>query len=139
MSGNKSKQEIIVNGILPRDGKVLVAKRSLKKKIAPGKFHLPGGHVEFGEEPVTALVREFEEEFGLSVIIEDVFRTFSYVIDDIHTVGLSFILSSDDDLDNIKFDIDDNEQIVWVDKNNLNDYFEVNDHDFITLGLYFCH
>jgi 8-oxo-dGTP diphosphatase len=130
-------QRIIVNGILPRDGKVLIAKRSLKKKIAPGKYHLPGGHVEFGEEPVDALKREFSEEFALEIEIKDIFRTFSYMLDGVHTIGLSFVLSSDDDLDDIKFDTDDNEQIEWVDMNNLGYFFEKSDHDFVTLSQFF--
>ncbi len=130
-------QRIIVNGILTKDGKVLIAKRSHKKKIAPGKYHLPGGHVEFGENPVDALAREFQEEFGLTVHVEDTFRTFSYIIDDVHTVGLSFILSSDDDLDEVCINTDDNERIVWVDKSNLGDYLKKEDHDHITLGLFF--
>ncbi len=130
-------QRIIVNGILPRDGKVLIAKRSLKKKIAPGKYHLPGGHVEFGEEPIDALKREFSEEFDLEIEIKDIFRTFSYMLDDVHTIGLSFVLSSDDDLVDIKVDTDDNEQIEWVDMNNLGDFFEKSDHDFVTLSQFF--
>ncbi len=130
-------QRIIVNGILAKNGSVLVAKRSQSKKIAPGKYHLPGGHVEFGENPSAGVVREFIEEFGLSVIAGDVFRTFSYVIGDVHTVGITFLLTTSNDLQDIRFDKEDNEEIVWAEKTKLKEYFSDEDHDFITLSQYF--
>jgi mutator protein MutT len=130
-------QQVIVNGILENNGKVLIAKRSQNKKIAPGKYHLPGGHVEFGEEPTEALVREFKEEFGLIVCINKVFRTFTYVIDDIHTIGICYLLSSTNNLSNIQVNIEDNEEVIWVQQADLGNYFDSNDHDFITLSIYF--
>lgn len=130
-------QRIIVNGILAENGRVLVAKRSANKKIAPGKYHLPGGHVEFGEDAADAIVREFEEEFSILVIAGKVFRTFSYVIDDIHTVGITFLLTTSSNLQNVKFDKKDNEKVVWVNKKNMNKHFSDTDDDFITLSKYF--
>lgn len=130
-------QKIIVNGILLKNNEVLIAKRPISKKIAPGKYHLPGGHVEFGEETVDSLVREFKEEFGINVNVGDIFRSFSYVIDDAHTVGMSFILSSGDDLSSIDFDKEDTEEIRWVNINDFGDFFNHEDYDYITLKLFF--
>lgn len=130
-------QRIIVNGILKNNGKVLIAKRSRSKKIAPGKYHLPGGHVEFGEEPTDALSREFMEEFGLSVSANKPIRTFAYVYDDVHTVGITYLLSSDDDLSDIKVNMDDAEEIIWVQASDFANYFDDNDHDATTLSRYF--
>lgn len=130
-------QKIIVNGIIVENGCVLIAKRSASKKIAPGKYHLPGGHVVFGENPDDAIVREFNEEFGLTVVAGKVSSTFSYVIGDIHTVGITFLLTTSESLQNIKFDKEDNEEIVWMEKSNIKEYFDVTDNDFITLSKYF--
>lgn len=132
-----NSQKVIVNGILLRGDRVLIARRALGKKIAPGKYHLPGGHVEFGEEPAEAVVREFREEFGLTVRVDSIFRTFSYVMGDTHTVGLTYLLSSDDTLDEITIDPEDNDMVEWVGRADLEQYFDVRDHDRVTLEAYF--
>lgn len=132
-----NSQKIIVNGILSKGAQVLIARRPLSKKIAPGKYHLPGGHVEFGEEPADALAREFREEFGLTVRVESIFRAFSYVMGGTHTVGLTYLLSSADSLDEIKIDPEDNDIVEWVGRADLEQYFDVRDHDRVTLETYF--
>lgn len=47
------------------DGRVLVAQRPEGKSMA-GLWEFPGGKVEPGETPETALIRELEEELGIS-------------------------------------------------------------------------
>ena len=42
-----------INGV----DKVFLAKRADTKKFLPGVYELPGGHVDFGEDPVRALKR----------------------------------------------------------------------------------
>ncbi len=56
------KPEVIARGVLSRDSSVLVC-----RNLAKGYCYLPGGHVEPGELAAQSLVREFEEETGLSV------------------------------------------------------------------------
>ena len=51
--------------LLVRDHHVLVEKRMLTKRLAPGAVALPGGHVEAGERLDEALVREAQEELGI--------------------------------------------------------------------------
>ena len=53
-------------GILIRDDKILL----IRKCVGPydGKLDLPGGSLEFGENPELALVREFKEEVGIDII-----------------------------------------------------------------------
>ena len=48
------------------DGRVLLARGSMTSEF-PGSWTLPGGGVDQGEHPDDAVVREFEEETGLSV------------------------------------------------------------------------
>jgi isopentenyldiphosphate isomerase len=53
-------------------GKVLLQKRSVNKKIAPGKFDVSvGGHYASGEDADVAGPREITEELGLSVRFSD--------------------------------------------------------------------
>jgi 8-oxo-dGTP diphosphatase len=48
------------------DGRVLIARRPEGKSFA-GLWEFPGGKVEPGETPETALVRELNEELGISI------------------------------------------------------------------------
>jgi 8-oxo-dGTP diphosphatase len=57
----------IVNGILWRDGKLLLAKRSAFKTSYANKWSFPGGHVEHGENLKEALARELKEELAVSL------------------------------------------------------------------------
>ncbi|MEL6697295.1 MAG: NUDIX domain-containing protein [Bacteroidota bacterium] len=56
--------DILVRGILIRNGEVLLLKRTPEKG---GGFNLVGGHVEIGESPAEGLVREIKEEIGIFV------------------------------------------------------------------------
>jgi 8-oxo-dGTP diphosphatase len=56
----------IVNGLLMRDGRVLMARRAQNRKAYPGRWSFPGGHVETGETLDDALIRECREEIKIS-------------------------------------------------------------------------
>jgi mutator protein MutT len=55
----------IVNGLLLRDGEVLLARRAPHRKAYPGLWSFPGGHVEPDETLDEALIRELREEIGV--------------------------------------------------------------------------
>ena len=58
------KRIVVVGAALLRDGRLLAARRSAPPELA-GRWELPGGKVEPGEEPEDALVRELREELGV--------------------------------------------------------------------------
>src|ERR1044072_2509651 len=51
--------------LIDADGRVLLAKRPPGKQLA-GLWEFPGGKLEPGETPEAALIRELEEELGVS-------------------------------------------------------------------------
>jgi 8-oxo-dGTP diphosphatase len=57
----------VVCAALVRDGRVLLGHRSAGRRWYPDVWDLPGGHVEDGEAPEEALVREIAEELGVRV------------------------------------------------------------------------
>jgi len=61
---------IVVGLIINEKGEILLARRHQPEnpKIH-GKWEFPGGGIEIGEEPETALIREVKEETGLDVKI----------------------------------------------------------------------
>jgi ADP-ribose pyrophosphatase YjhB (NUDIX family) len=55
-------------GIARHDEDVLLVRASSRSDL-PGTWWLPGGGVEFGEHPESAVVREVAEETGLDVTV----------------------------------------------------------------------
>jgi 8-oxo-dGTP diphosphatase len=51
--------------LIDRDGRVLLAQRPEGKAMA-GLWEFPGGKIEPGETPETALIRELDEELGIN-------------------------------------------------------------------------
>ena len=49
-----------------RDGKIFIAKRQMVGDMG-GRWEFPGGKIEEGEDLETAVVREMQEEFGVTV------------------------------------------------------------------------
>ena len=53
-----------------RDGKILAAQRARSTHL-PLKWEFPGGKVDEGEDPEMCIIRELEEELGVTVRIVD--------------------------------------------------------------------
>lgn len=63
--GLRSGREGVVGALVKRDdGRIFAQRRSLTRKTFPGCWDLVGGHLEPGESPRQALVRELAEETG---------------------------------------------------------------------------
>ena len=56
---------VVAVALVDADRRVLIAQRPEGKAMA-GLWEFPGGKVEPGETPETALIRELEEELGIS-------------------------------------------------------------------------
>jgi 8-oxo-dGTP diphosphatase len=65
--GAGSPPRVVVAAVLVRAGRLLAARRSAPSSTA-GRWELPGGKVEPGEEEAAALVRECREELGVEVV-----------------------------------------------------------------------
>ena len=57
----------VVAAVLVRDDRVLLAHRHPNRRWYPNVWDTPGGHIEPGESPVLALVRELREELGIQM------------------------------------------------------------------------
>lgn len=79
---SKGKIETIVRGVWIEDGKLLVCRN---RKC--GHCFLPGGHVEFGEAAAAALVREMQEETGLSMAVGRFLGATEGAFDQLHDDG----------------------------------------------------
>lgn len=59
--------EQVVVGALIQNRRLLLGHRSDGRASYPSVWALPGGHVESGEAPLDALVRELSEELGVQI------------------------------------------------------------------------
>ncbi len=55
---------VVACALVDEDGRVLITQRPVGRSMA-GLWEFPGGKVEPGESPETALVRELQEELGI--------------------------------------------------------------------------
>src|SRR6187455_1681746 len=56
---------VVACALVDADRRVLIAQRPEGKSLA-GLWEFPGGKVEIGETPEAALIRELDEELGIS-------------------------------------------------------------------------
>ncbi len=82
MSSERKRQRIAAYGVCrDADGRVLLARASSSLTVR-GRWFLPGGGVQHGENPPDSLRREMEEETGLSVVVGPLLE----VLSDVRTV-----------------------------------------------------
>lgn len=64
----------VVAALIEREGKLLLARRDASGDQA-GLWEFPGGKVEAGETQPAALVRELQEEMGITATVEEFIAT----------------------------------------------------------------
>lgn len=70
----------VVGAVLVRDGLVLVAQRGELMSL-PLLWEFPGGKIEPGESPQTALERELHEELGVQATVGELIETTEHEYD----------------------------------------------------------
>lgn len=119
-----------VYGILIKNNKILL----IKKARGPhkGKWDLPGGSIEFGEEPYETLKREFYEETGITELNGRIRIAKSYTIvypykenqlEELHHIGIIYdveVTSNDFEL-KIHGDEQDSLGASWIALEEINE------------------
>lgn len=131
MEEEQKLQSVVVTGVLIRQGKVLLVKRAANDRMFPGFWELPGGKVEFNEDAIDALKREFLEETGLNVTAGAPIRNFHYLSDDgmRHYLEFVFYVQSNDYAVRLS---EEHEEYAWVSGKDLADY-QITDDELKTL------
>ena len=77
-------------GLIFRGGKLLIAQRHAEAHLG-GLWEFPGGKREAGESFEQCLIRELQEELGVTVVVGELFETVDHVYPD-KAVHLRFFL-----------------------------------------------
>ena len=101
------------------DGRVLICKRPAGKSLA-GLWEFPGGKLEPGETPEACLIRELDEELGITVaqscLAPFVFASHGY--DSFHMLMPLYLCRRWEGLVQAR----EHEAIAWVKPNQMCDY-----------------
>ena len=95
-----------VGGVCIRDGKVLLARHTYG--TGKGMFIIPGGYVNFGEIPEETLVREYQEETGITVKAGKLIGM-RFSAKDWYAVFEAIYVEGE-----ARSDGDENDQVVWM-------------------------
>lgn len=77
--------------VFNQEGRVFLAKRGLQAWNEQGTWEFPGGKVSFGETLARAIVREFEEEYGMTIELIDLLGVNDHILENEHWVSPTFI------------------------------------------------
>ncbi len=108
----------VVAGLIVNQGKLLVCQRT-RHQTMPLKWEFPGGKIEEGEQPRSALRRELEEELGILATIGDEVKRIQHEYPNGGMVELRFFIVREyqREIENRIF-----RDIQWADPNDLPAY-----------------
>jgi ribonuclease HI len=73
------RQKISVRALIKNNERILLVRRAGGNPLYRGQFELPGGKVEFGEDPEQSLRREVNEELGIEAGVIQLYRVVSWM------------------------------------------------------------
>ena len=112
-------------GVVHCNGKVLLVRESNKYADGsePGKWDMVGGRIDSGEKVREGLIREVEEESGLSVApgeLLGVFDGFPVIRgEECHVVRLYFLCEALSDAVVLS---EDHDEFAWIEPNNTGEF-----------------
>ncbi|UVO30156.1 NUDIX domain-containing protein [Bradyrhizobium arachidis] len=116
-----SKKQIVASALIPDSlGRIFVQKRTMTRRLFPGCWDLIGGHVDEGEDVLSALNREIEEETGwkLKSVIEEL-TTKPWRSGETEYEERQFIVTIDGDLERPSLETAKVSEGLWVDRKNI--------------------
>lgn len=107
--------QIIVGGIIERNGKILMVQEAKKKCY--GKWNFPAGHLEEGETIYDGAIREIFEETGCKVKLTKVLPIINTRLENENFILINFLAEIIDE--DINFNKEEILDVKWIDKRDL--------------------
>lgn len=116
------KYRILVKGIVQYSDKFLIVEKWYDDRIVnPYQWEFIDGQLDFGENPDEAVIRLVQQKTGLSVQLNRLLYTWSFMVGDVCNIGISYLCISVSDEINLSEDLND---FRWVSKDDFEDYIE---------------
>lgn len=110
--------------IINSENKILIQKRSSKKRLEPNKWAMTGGSTKKGETTIETIERETLEELGIKLNTNELKLITSYKTD---TVWIyQYIIRQDIDLKEIAMQEDEVSEVKWVTYEEIENLFKNN-------------
>lgn len=105
---------LLAVGCIVRDGKIFIAKRAKTKGMFPDRYELIGGHLELGEQPQEALVREVKEELGIDVTVGQPVHAFTEQVGEVFYMEVIYICYLKNPTDEPTLDSAEHSEAHWI-------------------------
>lgn len=128
------KQRTAVRALIRRNNQTLLVKRASGRESILGKFELPGGKIEFGEQPEDALKRYLTKDIGLSPATVQLFDVISFIDPDqteVQYVFIVYLVSVENDKVALSKNYD---KAIWQSKSKIQ-HREITESSQVLLGL----
>lgn len=125
-------QRVACKAVIVKDGKVLILREAATydEGTQRGRWHMPGGRIEVGENFEAALKREVREETGLEVEIESPLYVGEWrpVIKGVpnQIIGIFFVCRTKGT--EVKLS-NEHDNYAWIDPKNYSDYDAMDPED----------
>lgn len=86
------QQRIAVRAIVSDRQKTLLIRRASGRPTILGKYELPGGNLDYGEQPEDALQRHIQTELGVAIKAAQLYDVLTYIDHDDRDIQYVFIL-----------------------------------------------
>ena len=129
-------QKVSIRAIVKKDNKILLLRRSKGRETILSKYELPGGTVEYKEQPEDALRRYFASDTGLAMQTTQLYDAITYIDHDnrdiqylviVYLVGLA-------DADRQVVLSDRYDKYLWQKMSDIQHY-EITDLSQLLLGI----
>lgn len=125
------------------NSKLLIQKRSMKKRGEPGKWDLSSaGHIDLDEAPIDAAIREAYEEIGILIDKSELELIDTFLMkkkfsngDFINHFTYLYVVNKDIDLNSVIMQETEVDEVRFVDKE---EYMELFDNDCMVEGIKYC-
>lgn len=117
-----NRYRILVKGIVQKGNKFLTVEKWYDDNIIePYQWEFIDGEAEFGESPDVAVARVIQEQTGLTVVVDRILYTWTFMIGSECNLGLSYLCITDMDEDSVILS-EDLHDAKWISAEEFDEY-----------------